>query len=207
MAEGFATTSSEAQKAAFKRTANHLDEGIKAITKRQKHVKVANRFNYGWATVQAYDIDDLVSSSDDEKRLEKAEKEAERRAAKKRRAGDGNSDSKRKTGNWSDGLGPSNKKDNPVNMMQPSRPPATPVIPKPRVIGPCYRCAGWGHLAASCTKAKATYPLNQPVVDLADPLANIDACVLNVDSSTVACSAEESGKSKGVDSTWSKVLM
>ena len=89
-------------------------------------------------------------------------------------------------------------------MMQPIRPPATPVIPKPRVIGPCYRCAGWGHLAASCTKAKATYPLNQPVVGLADPLANIDACVLNVDSSTVACSAEESGKSKGVDSNLDK---
>ena len=89
-------------------------------------------------------------------------------------------------------------------MMQPSRPPATPVIPKPRVIGPCYRCAGWGHLAASCTKAKASYPLNQPVVGLADPLANIDACVLNVDSSTVACSAEESGKSKGVGSNLDK---
>ena len=89
-------------------------------------------------------------------------------------------------------------------MMQPSRPPATPVVPKPKVIGSCYRCAGWGHLAASCTKGKATYPLNQPVVGLADPLANIDTCVLSVDSSTVACSTEESGKSKGVDSNLGK---
>ena len=84
MADGFATTSSEAQKGAFKRTANHLGEGIKAITKRQKYIKVADRSDYGWATIQAYDTDDLASSSDDEKRLEKAKKEAERRAAKKR---------------------------------------------------------------------------------------------------------------------------
>ena len=33
---------------------------------------------------------------------------------------------------------------------------------------------------------------------------DIDACVLNVDSSTVACSAEKSGKSKGVDSNLGK---
>ena len=67
LADGFATTSSEPQKAAFKRTENHLDEGIKAITKRQKHIKVADRSDYGWATVQAYDTDDLASGSDDEK--------------------------------------------------------------------------------------------------------------------------------------------
>ena len=69
LADGFATTSSEAQKAALKRTENHLNEGIEAITKRQKHIKVANHSDYGWATVQAYDTDDLASGSDDKKRL------------------------------------------------------------------------------------------------------------------------------------------
>ena len=39
------------------------------------------------------------SGSDDEKRLEKPEKEAERRAAKKRKGASGN---KRKASNWSD---------------------------------------------------------------------------------------------------------
>ena len=65
----------------------NLDDGIKAITKRQKHIKVADCSDYDWATVQAYDMDDLASSSEDEKRFEKAEKEAERRAARKRCAG------------------------------------------------------------------------------------------------------------------------
>ena len=74
LADSFATTSSEAQKASLKRTANHLDEGIKAITKRQKHIKVADRSDYSWATVQAYDTDDLASGSDDEKDLRKQKK-------------------------------------------------------------------------------------------------------------------------------------
>ena len=74
LADGLATTSSEAQKAALKRTANHLDEGIKAITKRQKHIKVADRSDYSWATVQAYDTDDMASGSDDEKDLRKQKK-------------------------------------------------------------------------------------------------------------------------------------
>ena len=65
LADGFATTSSEAQKAALKRTENHLNEGIE----RQKHIKVTNHSDYGWATVQAYDTDDLASGSDDKKRL------------------------------------------------------------------------------------------------------------------------------------------
>ena len=56
------TTSSEGQKESLKRTIAHLDDGIKAITKRQKHIKIADHSDYGWATVQAYDMDDLVSS-------------------------------------------------------------------------------------------------------------------------------------------------
>ena len=126
------TTSSEGQKESLKRTISHLDGGIKAITKRQKHIKVADRSDYGLAIVQAYDTDDLVSSSEDEKRLEKAKKEAERRAAKKRRAGGGNS--RRRTNNWSYVPGPSNRNDSPASMMQPSRPPAAPVLPRPKVI-------------------------------------------------------------------------
>ena len=95
--------------------------------------------------MQAYDTDDLASSSEDEKRLEKAEKEAERRAAKKRHAGGGNS--RHRTNNWSYVPGPSNRNDGPAGMIQPSRPPAAPVLPRSKVIRLYYRCAGWGHLA------------------------------------------------------------
>ena len=74
-------------------------------------------------------------------------------------------------------------------MMQPSRPPAAPVLPRPKVIGSCYRCAGWGHLATNCPKGKAPYPFSQPVVGLADPLNKHDVCVLSVDSTKLACSS------------------
>ena len=55
-----------------------MDEGIKAIAKHQKHIKVGDCSEYGWTMVQLYDNDALVLDSDNEKRLEKAEKEAER---------------------------------------------------------------------------------------------------------------------------------
>lgn len=151
---------SDGQKNPLKRAVNHLDEGIKAITKRPKHTKVADRSDYGWATVQAYDTDNLASGSDDEKRLEKAEKEAEGQAIKKHRGASGNS--KRKTSNWSDNpAGLASRKDTPAGMMQPGRLSGGPAPERPRVIGPCYRCAGWGHLAAKCPKRQCILRLSQ----------------------------------------------
>ena len=55
---------------------------MKIIATRQKYIKVADLSDYGWVTVQAYENDDLATGSDDEKRLEKAEKEAEKQVAK-----------------------------------------------------------------------------------------------------------------------------
>ena len=72
------------QQATLKRAQMHLDEGAKAIEKRQKHIKVADRSDYGWATVQHYDTHSLASDSEDEKRLEKAQREAERVVNKQR---------------------------------------------------------------------------------------------------------------------------
>ena len=76
------------QEEPVKKAAILLDEGLKALERRQKHIKVAERSEFGWATVEHYDSHPLAADSDDEKRLEKAEKEAER-AANKRRKGTG----------------------------------------------------------------------------------------------------------------------
>ena len=191
--------SSDGQKNALKRAVSHLDEGMKAIAKRQKHIKVADRSDYGWATVQAYDTDNLASGLDDEKRLEKAEKEAERQAAKKRKGASGN---KRKASNWSDNPGPSSRREAPAGMMQPGKPSTGPVPQRPRVIGPCYRCAGWGHLAANCPKNKALYPLSQSVVGLADQLISLhNVCMSSGDTATIAGSSEVSGKSEGINNS------
>ena len=66
----------------LQKASNSLDEGIKAIEKRQKHIKVADSSEFGWTTVQHYDCNPLAESAEEEKRLEKAEKDAERESTK-----------------------------------------------------------------------------------------------------------------------------
>ena len=39
----------------LQKASNSLDESIKAIEKRQKHIKVADSSEFGWTTVQHYD--------------------------------------------------------------------------------------------------------------------------------------------------------
>ena len=53
-----------------------LDEGIKSLKKRQKHIKVADRSDFGWSMVEHYNSHPLADDLDDEKCLEKAEREA-----------------------------------------------------------------------------------------------------------------------------------
>lgn len=78
------TPTRDEQKEALKKAHVFLDEGMKSLDKRQKHIKVADRSDYGWSTVEYYDSHPLADDSDDEKRLEKAEREAERAANKHR---------------------------------------------------------------------------------------------------------------------------
>ena len=42
------------------------------MERRQKLIKLANRSEYGWRTVEEYEKDDLTKHSDDEKRIAKA---------------------------------------------------------------------------------------------------------------------------------------
>ena len=151
----------EEQKEAWKKVDGFLDEGIKSLEKRQKHIKVADRSDYGWATVEHYDSHPLADDSDDEKRLEKAEREAGRAANKRRREGGATAKRKRV---WSDTGGPSDRRE-PQAAVPP--PPLPQGQSKPRVLGPCFTCGGFGHLARTCPK-KSLYPLYQPVVSSAE---------------------------------------
>ena len=50
------------------------------IRLRQKSIRLADRSEFGWSVVTEYDADELAEDSDDEKKIEKAEKAAERKA-------------------------------------------------------------------------------------------------------------------------------
>ena len=99
--------------------------------------------------------------------FEKAEKEAER-VANKRRCG-GGAGAKRKRG-WSDAGGPSSRRE-PQAVQLAATPPPAPQgqggQPRPRILGPCFTCGSFGHLARTCPK-KSLYPLDQPVVSSAE---------------------------------------
>ena len=155
------------EKEAVQKAGALLDEGLKALETRQKHIKVADRSDFGWSTVEHYESHPLAEDSDDEKKLEKAEKEAER-AANKRRRGGGGAGNKRKC--WSRPAGPSSRQREPQPTQVPGPPPLLPqgpVRPRVPVLGPCFFCGQFGHLVKSCPK-KTLYPLKQPVVSKAE---------------------------------------
>ena len=139
---------------------------MKALATRQKHIQLADRSEYGWATVKYYEDDPLAANSDNEKSIKKAEKEAQREIEKKVSA------KKRKaftTYRWprvnpypTEQPGPSSRRD--VGQT-----PATSYQNRPRMLGPCFRCGAFGHLAASCTAKERLYPFCQPVVSSAEP--------------------------------------
>lgn len=78
-----------------KRLAN---EGKEKIRKRQKLVKLADRNKVGWLLVHEYESDDLVSNSEDEKKIKKARSAAEKKRKDTRPHGSsGNSFKRSKT--------------------------------------------------------------------------------------------------------------
>ena len=64
---------------AVERAREALKEGEDLIVARQKAIRIADRSEYGWATVEEYEEDELAANSDDEKRLYRAEMRAGRK--------------------------------------------------------------------------------------------------------------------------------
>ena len=73
-----------------------VSEGKKLIHKRQKLIKIDDRYKDGWQVVEEYESDELASNSEDEKKLKKA-KEAAGRKRKARQEGKRVEDKRQKT--------------------------------------------------------------------------------------------------------------
>ena len=103
-----------------------------------------------------YKADPLVSYSDDEKCIKKAEKEVQREiekkvASRKKSKSNGSYRRRRASPYPSDQPGPSHRWD--MGQM----PTASPLQTRPRVLRPCFQCGAFGHLAATCPAKEKLY--------------------------------------------------
>ena len=63
-----------------------LEEGTQLVEKRIKAIKLVDKSEYGWLTVNEYLSDELASDSEDEKRIYCSERRAEKKVKEKQRA-------------------------------------------------------------------------------------------------------------------------
>ncbi len=98
-----------------------LQDGTKAAQSRCKLILLADKSEFGWSTVSEYLTDKLAENSEDEKRIQKAEKIAEKKANKRKK------DKERR---------PSSQP--PSVLRLPFRRDSRPLLLQ-RQIGPCFK--------------------------------------------------------------------
>ena len=70
----------------FGKAKRELEESSELVLRRMKAVKLADRSEYGWATVSEYLSDaELASNSEEEKRIYRSERRAERKIKERQR--------------------------------------------------------------------------------------------------------------------------
>ena len=137
------------------RARQSLQEGERLIKNRQKLIKVADRSEHGWATVEEYVTDELADNSDDEKRLFKAEARAGRKlkVSSKSKA---KKPSGKETYGWQsnrawNALGPQPPMATVAAQLQGRElAQAQTVRAQTSVVGPCFQCGKLGHLRKTC---------------------------------------------------------
>ena len=111
-----------------------LTKGREEIADRQKKIKMADRSEYSWGMVKVYKRNELADNSADEKRMEKAEKEAKKSATKRRKT------KRRRVPSSSRQEEPEQKRqptwEQQVCLLVPARFPSQPPA-RQRLQGPC----------------------------------------------------------------------
>ena len=125
-----------------------LEQGIQLVKHRIKLIRIADKSDFGWETVNQYEADELASDSEDDRRIYRSEKRAEKRQPDKK-----------------------NKKP----LFQPTRPSSVPssatqpiptIIPNRPIlcaaIGACYACGKFGHLQTKCPQKVELFHHDRP---------------------------------------------
>ena len=148
----------------LKKVKEALKTGKELLENRQKLIKMADRSQYGWDVVKEYQTDELADGSDDEKRIQKAEKAAKKRAAEKKKSMTRKTFSKASFSYRHSPYQPfaSAKGDyyRPRSLSA-SWEPHTPYVNgvgrsrnTSQVVGPCHSCGEFGHFHSSCPKLR-----------------------------------------------------
>ena len=141
-----------------------LQEGEELCVSRQKLIRIADRSEHGWITVNEYEDDELASNSDDEKRIYRAEL----RAAKKVKSASQKAANKKKfsRGGRSFGGTATHPSQHFPRQFSASLQSGGAVLPHGssslpvgarQVVGPCFQCGKEGHFRRSCPLLRATY--------------------------------------------------
>ena len=125
-----------------------LEKGAKKIAERQKLIKLADRSDFGWAVVTEYTADELADNSEDEKRIEKAEKAAEKKSVKRRKVAGRPTPAKQPRSVAT----PSPSVSSATQVPRPRRLGLIPAVAESRPLGPCFTCGEMGHLHSFCPR-------------------------------------------------------
>ena len=133
LSETLDSAKSAAEHSQLEKVKNDLEEGEKLISERQKHILLADKSDYGWATVTEYKKHSLADDSDDEKRIFKAESRARSsvNALKKKKKS------------------PASAESTPPSQARPIPSLVPGFSPRPK-SGTCFSCGKSGHWRASC---------------------------------------------------------
>ena len=150
-----------------------LEEGEKLINERQKHIRIADRSDNRWATVDEYVEDELADNEDDEKRLLRVDARAGKKLKSAQRGGRGsarkNFPSFQGPRNIPGGLaaGASQFIPQPTSNMYSAVAASlqhgfnrnqTQAGVNPSAIGPCFECGMPGHYRKYCPKLVGKVP-------------------------------------------------
>lgn len=146
---GEASAGLNADPPAIEKVKKALKEGEVLINQRQKLIKIADRSENGWATVDEYMADELADNSDDEKRLFKAESRAGRKL-KDTKAKRGKKPLRKIFTGWQARAAYAPPPVSSTLTTAAGQSPQASRPSQPQVLGPCFQCWKLGHFCRSC---------------------------------------------------------
>ena len=151
LAENIGSAKSAAENGQLEKVKSDLEEGEKLLCERQKLILLADKSEFGWATVEEYKQHDLADDSEDEKRIHSAERRARvaLQARKKKKTTFSTSNNRSSSVGTPASTSRSQFQPQPLMLNVPGFPSRRPNT------GTCFACGKPGHWRSCCpTMAK-----------------------------------------------------